>query len=102
MSDELTVIRNAGQYVGNGDEQEVKCGNRPAVVKVRSIDRKYMVELHDGESITRGLLALGPSMQYRTTAITDGGITITDTGFTIGNSEAVNQNEVDYLWEVVF
>ena len=89
-----------GTFVGNGTTQTITLGFRPKFVKIRSTDGVYDIT-NSGTGITFGLIGVGMTLAYRYVSVPTGGITIDDTGFTVGNSASVNGSGVSYEWEVV-
>lgn len=92
-----TVI---GTYTGNGTTQTITLGFRPKFVKIRSVDGIYDVT-NRGTGSTFGLIGVGMTLAYRHVSVPTGGITITNTGFEVGNSASVNGSGIGYEWEVV-
>lgn len=92
----------SGTYTGNGTSQEIECGFLPSRVRIYSEDNKYVIRKF-GTAPTKGMGRMkvggGSSTALRGLTVTNGGITFTDTGFTVGSNNAVNQNTVAYYWE---
>ena len=91
----------SGSYVGNGVSQTIVLGYRPKRVKIYSDDNNFIMRLFDGQSNTHGIgrMTSAGAQMHRGLKLTDGGISITDTGFSIGNNVAVNENGKTFYWE---
>ena len=93
----------SGSYVGNGTEHSVNLGFRPKRVKIYSDDNKFAIRKFDGQGETKGMgrMKSGGGLAMRSLELTSGGIAITNSGFTVGNNNAVNENGVTYYWEAM-
>jgi hypothetical protein len=97
----MTLIRNArtGVYTGNGSSQTVSIGWQPALVVIASARST-------GPPTGRGLSfhILGMAAASMLTCSDDGtffasqGITLTSTGFSVGNEDVINRNTDTFYW----
>lgn len=87
----------SGEYEGNGTSHSIVCGFRPKRVHIYSDDNRWIIRHFDGHS-TKGLgrMSVGGMHALRGLTLTSGGITITDTGFNVGDNQAVNKNGKTY------
>ena len=94
---------SVGTYIGNGISHEIVLGFRTRRVKIYDDNNEFDIKHFDGMDKTRGIgrLQSGGNLAHRGIKLSIGGITITDTGFIIGDNEAVNKNGLTYYYEVI-
>jgi len=84
---------DAGSFVGNGTTQDITLGYRPSLVVVKGNTTQYAVFRNDANFMDR-------TDHFLNIASIESlyGITITDTGFTVGSDSKVNANAITYYY----
>lgn len=102
MVKNVGLFPTRGKYTGNGTSQSINTHSPPHKVAITRKDRKFEMTAYYDETdgATIGRSAIDSSGNYRKLEVLSGGITITETGFDIGEHVSVNENGQEYMWEV--
>lgn len=92
-----------GSYTGNGTTQEITLNFRPRKISIYDDDNDFIIKHFDGQSKTQGIgrTKNAQSEMHRSIKLVSGGITVTDTGFIVGDNPAINKAGVTYYYEVL-
>jgi hypothetical protein len=92
----------SGKYIGNGTSKDIRITKPWNRLTITSGDRKYIMSFFkDNSGKTIGQAAIGSGGAFKQLEIVDGGITMTETGFNIGNHISINQIDIEYYWTVI-
>ena len=95
---ELGIQKPSGSYIGNGTTLTIEVGFKPNVVTITNWtkDGSEIVRKHKG--MENGTAVIDKNNKGK---ILQGAVTLTDTGFIVGESQYVNKSGNTYLWEVI-
>lgn len=96
MVNEIATSSRSGSYTGNGTTQTITLGFQPKKVRLVNWTEDGSEEVLKLEGMETNTAQLNKTNKGK---ILSGGITLTDTGFTVGNNQYVNRNGDTYLWE---
>lgn len=94
----VRLNKSIGRYIDTGTAAAIviACGFKPRIVRVYNVDSGDMVEWFEGMAAASGRKTLGANGNV--SLITTLGITVSDSGFTIGLDTDVNVTSEQLSW----